>query len=162
AGIRDSALTNHGFQQAQRLGQHFNAASVKFTHIFSSHLQRAFKTGEAIRAAQADFSTPTGLEDIAADAEKPLVGEEGLKVIQLPLLVEQDFGYYEGKPFYARSKGSGTSGKDAHHEEHKNDPGFVDVESKESMAKRSDIFLDEHLLPLLQTQIQESEHVVAI
>ncbi|TKA76396.1 hypothetical protein B0A49_05379 [Cryomyces minteri] len=162
AGIRDSALTSHGFQQAQRLGQHFNTTSVTFTHIFSSHLQRAFKTGEAIRAVQTDIGTLVDLEDTAADAENPLAGEEGVRIIQLPLLAEQDFGYYEGKPFYARVKGSNTSGKDAHHEEHKNDPGFVDVESKESMAKRSDIFLDEHLLPLIQKPTQDPEHVVAI
>ena len=76
-------------------------------------------------------------------------GMSKLRVKQLKMLREQDFGFYEGKPFYARPSGSNKSGKDNHRAEHSNDPGFQDVESKESMAKRADMFVHEHLLPLI-------------
>lgn len=76
-------------------------------------------------------------------------GELELRVKQLEVLREQDFGYYEGKPFYARPSGSNKSGKDSHRAEHSNDPGFKDVESKESMAKRADEFVHHYLVPLI-------------
>ena len=68
---------------------------------------------------------------------------------QLGVLREQDFGFYEGKPFYARPSGSNKSGKDSHRAEHSNDTNFQDVESKESMAKRADEFVHHYLLPLI-------------
>ena len=122
-------MTNHGVLQANRLGAHLSATDVKITRIFSSDLQRAFKTAEAIRSAQS-----------------------GPSVVQLPLLREQDFGYYEGKRFYERPKDSGKSGKEAHLEAHKNDPGFQDVESKESMRLRADTFVDQYLEESLKTE----------
>jgi len=82
-------------------------------------------------------------------------------VKRVPLLVEQDFGFYEGKKFFERPREGSKSGKEAHHARHKDDPGFVDVESKESMAQRADAFLDEHLTPLLRSDIGETQ-VVAI
>lgn len=145
AGSRDSALTNHGIQQARRLGEFLAKNKPGMTHLFASPLQRAYKTADALRAAQA-----------AGEGE-----HAALKIVSVPQLVEQDFGFYEGKPFYARSKDSGKTGRDAHHEDHKNDPGFVDVESKESLATRCGIFLDQHLLPLLDEPGKE-ESVVAI
>lgn len=81
-----------------------------------------------------------------------------------PLMVlrEQDFGYYEGKPFYARSRDSNRSGKEEHRSRHQDDPDFVNVESKESMALRMDQFLQDHLIPLLNAERKEEEQVVAI
>ena len=76
-------------------------------------------------------------------------------------LREQDFGYYEGKPFYARVKDSTRTGKDNHRAEHINDPHFKDVESKESMTLRMDGFIDEHLIPLLK-KVSKVEPTVAI
>lgn len=147
AGVRDSALTNHGVDQAQRLGSYLARESVKLTHIFSSPLQRTLKTAEAVRAAQ-----PRG-ED----------GTTTLDINQVPELIEQDFGFYEGKPFYTRSASSPRkSGKDMHRERHRDEPGFVDVESKESMAKRADTFLDQHLLPLLDVDQQEDLTVALV
>lgn len=65
--------------------------------------------------------------------------------------MEQDFGFYEGKPIFARPLKRGSiSGKEAHRALHKDDPGFVDVESKETMALRAESFLDEHLLPIME------------
>ena len=82
-------------------------------------------------------------------------------VKRLPILREQDFGYYEGKPFYARLKDSRKTGKDRHREQHMNDPNFKDVESKESMTVRMDEFLDDHLVPLLK-KLSKKEPTVAI
>jgi broad specificity phosphatase PhoE len=110
-------------------------------------LTRTSKTAEAIRKAQA-VANP--------DASPPP------KIVKVPELIEQDFGYYEGKSFQSRSVGSKKTGRETHREKHKDDPGFVDVESKESTAKRADCFLDEHLLPLFDTDATRDEHVVAV
>jgi hypothetical protein len=66
----------------------------------------------------------------------------------LQLLREQDFGFYEGKQFFERPKEGNKSGKEAHLEAHRNEEGFVDVESKESMRIRVNTFIDSHLLGL--------------
>jgi len=129
AGTTDSALTTHGVLQANRLGIHLSTSKV--SHIFSSDLQRAVKTAEAIRAAQD--------RDIAPR-----------EVSKLELLREQDFGFYEGKKFFERPNDSNKSGKEAHLEAHRNDPGFKDVESRESMRTRMNTFIDGHLVHLFQ------------
>ena len=148
AGVRDSVLTNHGVDQADKLGDHLCKTSTVLTHIYASPLTRTSKTAEAIRKAQTVANS---------DASPPTP-----QIVKVPQLIEQYFGYYEGKSFQARSADSKKTGKEAHREKHKNDPGFVDVESKESMAKRADCFLDEHLLPLFDTDAASSEHVVAV
>jgi len=137
AGSRDSALTNHGYQQATRLGEHFRSQGLTFTHLFSSHLQRAVKTAGKIREAQL---TPAS-DDNTAKAVPD--------VVQLRALMEQDFGSKEGKKFHDRL-------------DNKDTPGFVEVESKEIMAHRADSFLDEHLLPLLGEASKDADTVVAI
>ena len=81
---------------------------------------------------------------------------------RLPLLVEQDFGYYEGKSFASRPQAGKKSGKQDPHEQHRREPGFKEPESKESMAVRMDKFLDEHLFPLLLKDKVEKEFHVAI
>lgn len=136
AGIRDSELTNHGYQQATRLGLHFKTIGLSFTHLFSSHLQRAAKTAGKIREAQL---ARAGQDNAATPVPE---------VVQLPLLVEQDFGSMEGKKFYG--------------EESKGSAGFVDVESKDAMAQRADTFLDMHLMPLLGETLSATEHCIAI
>ncbi|KAH7407157.1 histidine phosphatase superfamily [Cadophora sp. MPI-SDFR-AT-0126] len=139
AGVTDSALTNHGVLQANRLATHLATTGVKISYIFSSDLQRAFKTAEAIRVAQ--FPAPT-------------------ETTKLEVLREQDFGFYEGKSFIERPKEGNKSGKAAHQEEHRSDPGFKDVESKDSMKARSDAFIDTHLTPLLN--VVPEGHTVAV
>ncbi|KAF2639120.1 phosphoglycerate mutase-like protein [Massarina eburnea CBS 473.64] len=150
AGSRDSALTNHGHQQATRLGQHFKALGLSFTHIFSSHLQRAAKTAGLIRDAQATPASANGPAQSVPD------------IVQLPVIMEQGFGYYEGKKFNERPAESKLSGKELRRQSHKDEPGFVDVESRESMCQRADAFLDEHLMPLLSHSEEDSERVIAI
>ncbi|RDW75756.1 hypothetical protein BP5796_06577 [Coleophoma crateriformis] len=143
AGITDSALTNHGVLQANRLGSHLAASGVVASHIFSSDLQRAVKTADAIRAAQSQ-------------------SEFSLKeVTKLTLLREQDFGFYEGKTFLERSGDSNKTGKDAHIEKHRNDPGFKDVESKDSMKNRMNDFINIHLLHLFQS-VEDGETVAVV
>jgi broad specificity phosphatase PhoE len=130
--------------QAERLGKYFANKGLKIDQVFSSDLQRAFKTANAI-----------------CSWSKASQGGK-LEVTPLMVLREQDFGFYEGKPFYARSKDSNKSGKDKHCCEHRDDPDFVDVESKESMALRMNQFLQDHLIPLLHAERKEKEQVVAI
>lgn len=141
-------MTNHGVDQAEKLGNHLCKTGVVLTHFYASPLTRTSKTAEAIRKAQAAASP---------DASPPTP-----QIVKVPDLIEQDFGYYEGKSFQARAADSKKTGKEAHREKHKDDPGFVDVESKESMAKRADGFLDEHLLPLFDTDAMSNEHAVVV
>jgi broad specificity phosphatase PhoE len=109
---------------------------VAFTHIFSSQLQRAYKTAGLIREAQLSNRT-----DIISVPD----------VVKLPALMERDFGSYEGIKWnnYALRQTM------------KKDPAFVPSESKDSMARRMDSFLDEHILPLLTSQAPQN-HVVAV
>ncbi|KAF3008940.1 hypothetical protein E8E13_011361 [Curvularia kusanoi] len=138
AGSRDSALTNHGYQQATRLGLHFKALGLTFTHLFSSHLQRAAKTAGLIREAQLPSKDENG-----AAADVP-------EVTQLRILMEQDFGDLEGKKWSDMQA------------EMRNKPGFVAVETKEAMGRRADAFLDDHLLPLLNDMRNDLENTIAI
>ena len=150
AGSKDSALTNHGYQQATRLGQHLSTLGWSFTHIFSSHLQRAVKTAGLIREAQL---APTA--DHAYPRRVP-------NVVQLPVLMEQHFGFYEGKKFHERPADGGVTGKDHHRQVHKDDGGFEDVESKESLAQRADSFLDNHLMPIIHESTADTQQVIAV
>jgi broad specificity phosphatase PhoE len=137
AGVRDSALTNHGVEQARRLGHHFRRSNVRLSHVFASPLSRALKTAEAVVAAQKDLEGDTATADAS-----PEIG-----IVQVPDLIEQNFGFYEGKAFQARADARKII-KGVQYDQHRNDAGFVDVESKESMCKRADAFIDEHLVPL--------------
>lgn len=101
AGSRDSALTNHGVLQCRRLAEHLSSqlsplsssssssaaapASIAApsVHLFSSNLQRAVKTAEAIR------------DELK---EKP-------DLQQLAELREKDFGSGEGQSFASGAKG---------------------------------------------------------
>ena len=78
------------------------------------------------------------------------------------VLREQDFGFYEGKPFYARSRNSNKSGKDNHRSQHRDDPDFQDVEAKESMDSRMNDFLGDYLLPLLMTEKKQADIVAVV
>jgi hypothetical protein len=68
------------------------------------------------------------------------------------MLMEQDFGFYEGKRWNDGPKSQAL----------KDTPGFVDVESAESMAQRADRFLDNHLVPLFHEPDDIDEPVVAV
>ncbi|KAG8531199.1 uncharacterized protein KY384_004557 [Bacidia gigantensis] len=148
AGVRDSALTVHGNLQAERLGKYLVDRGLKFAYIFSSDLQRAFKTAGAIHKAE--------------EAKQPDQEHGRNAVTQLEILREQDFGYYEGKPFYARPRDNKRSGKEEHRTQHQQYPDFKDVETKESMSARMNTFVQDYLIPVLQTEEEEEEYTVAV
>lgn len=83
-------------------------------------------------------------------------------VVQLELLQEQDFGSMEGKKFYERPPDSNVASKEQHRLDSKGMPSFVGVESKESMGRRADMFLDQHLLPLLDNLTEGNEKCICI
>ncbi|EUC35928.1 hypothetical protein COCCADRAFT_34652 [Bipolaris zeicola 26-R-13] len=150
AGSRDSALTNHGYQQAIRLGLYLQSSGLTFTHLFSSHLQRAVKTAGKIREAQL---APVGDNGTVRAAPK---------VVQLPVLAEKDFGSMEGKKSNSRPFETSASGKDHRRQENTPTAGFADAESKESMARRADAFIEEYLLPLFDDSSSNFTPVIAI
>jgi broad specificity phosphatase PhoE len=147
AGVTDSALTNHGVLQTQRLGQYLANSAYRFTKIFSSDLQRARITANAIAVAQ------SALQSNSAEPSEAV----SVPTIQLPILREQDFGFYEAKPWSLRLPDIVTA------DDPRNDPDFKDKETIESVALRTNLFLDEHLLPLLVTERElHQEQVVAV
>lgn len=136
AGRRDSALTNYGAEQARRLGNYLAENRPPLTRIFSSSLQRAHTTASLVAANQST---------------------KDLTISTVPYLIERDFGYYEGKTNRVR--------KGPDREKHKKESGFVDVESKDNLAIRADLFLDHHLWPMLNDEVDfggAAEHVVAV
>ncbi len=145
AGTRDSKLTNHGVEQTNRLGSHFARNGVRFTHIYASPLSRALRTAQAIQQAQDKLIAAGGGGNAAKVAE----------IVQVAELMERDFGFYEGKPFSARAR-------DEEHDQRSSDPGFVDVETKEALANRIDVFLDEHLIPLFEESKADSFAVAVV
>ena len=149
AGVRDSALTIHGNLQAERLAKYLAENGLRLRRIYSSDLQRALKTATAIRLAQPLPDCNAALEAIS-------------QVTALTVLREQDFGFYEGKPFYARSKDSSQSGKENHRSQHQNDPDFKDAESKESMATRMSSFLHNHLVPTILSESTDSNSDIVV
>lgn len=85
-----------------------------------------------------------------------------LRVSRLVVLREQDFGSCEGKSFSARQRATGVEGKEDYISQHRQDPEFKDVESKESMDARMDSFVMEHLVPLLPIEGSKAEVIFAI
>lgn len=147
AGVTDSALTVHGSLQAERLAKYLGESGVRFTHIFSSDLQRAYKTAITIYLEQSS----------RGDKEHP-----ALEVIALAVLREQDFGSYEGKPFSTRPHYSKECGKGVRRAQRPEGADFKAIESKESLTARTGKFLEEHLVPILQKEAQNHESAVAI
>ena len=94
-------------------------------------------------------------------AQNAANGQEVPVVVRNADLREQDFGYYEGRPFFERKKEPSTSAKQDHLQEHKSDPGFVSIETKDSLFRRADKFLNEHLLPILAESAGQS-HFIAV
>lgn len=104
-------------------------------------------TADAVSTAQSEHATEPSPLTVTHDAN----------------LQEQDFGFYEGKPFYARQRDSpNKTGRESHYEAHRNDPDFVDVESKDSLARRADAFIDVHLLPLFEDAKHSDDHCIVV
>jgi broad specificity phosphatase PhoE len=143
-------LTSHGWTQATRLGRHFCATGVVFTHIFSSTLQRAYKTAELVRAAQdGDVSTSS------KDAQ--------LTVSRLDLLKEQDFGSYEGVSFRESiPTRNGPVPQDHAGSSKQGLKPIVLPETAASMEARMDEFLNQYIMPLLAARGENGSSIVAI
>ncbi|RYP85942.1 hypothetical protein DL769_000879 [Monosporascus sp. CRB-8-3] len=140
AGSRDSPLTNHGVLQARRLGAHLTKRQDvigPIKKIFTSNLQRAYRTAEAVADAQS--STDRGVTE----------AQTHLEVVRLPELREKDFGSSEGKKFGA---GIAASRVDAR----------SDSETRDSMIIRVDRFLDVHLAPVVDEYVAEDVAVVVV
>lgn len=137
--------------QAKRLGAHLGCGGL-VRRIFTSNLQRAYKTAEAIADAQQQRAGPTPADSSRLGAD----GEEGgrrLRVEQLTELREKDFGSDEGKRFGARAAG-------------KRDSGALpsDAETREAMRARVDRFLAVHFEPYLTnlSSLPDDKDVIVI
>ncbi|KAG8411877.1 hypothetical protein J3458_015172 [Metarhizium acridum] len=84
-GSRDAGLTNHGALQAQRLASSLAASKLQVRHIFSSNLDRAVKTANAV----CDSQNKTH--------------QSALAVVQVAELREKHFGNWEGVKFASGS-----------------------------------------------------------
>ena len=151
AGVQDSALTVHGSLQAQRLAVSLTKTGLCFSNVFSSDLQRACKTANAICLAQTERYRDER--------------ETAVKVTALPILREQDFGSFEGKPFSARNDDAsksarGEKGTQIQHQDQ--DQDYRDVESKESMKERAKAFMVEHVAPIIKQDIGEDTSAIAV
>lgn len=143
AGSRDAPLTNHGVLQAKRLGAHLarrRDAIGRIEKIFTSNLQRAYRTAEAIAEAQS----------VANSSNSSSTSEASLGVVQLPELREKDFGSSEGMKFGA-ARPSGSNGDTQ-----------SDSETRDSMKSRIDRFLDAHLAPAVDAYASEDVAVVIV
>ena len=139
AGVTDSALTNHGVLQTQRLGKYL-VDRQRFTQIFSSDLQRAYMTAKAIEDAQNSKRSEGG----------------NTSVVQLVDLREQDFGSLECLPWSSKQSDMTT-----HKLPKPGDTGFKPKETSEAMANRADSFLDDYILSQLAVD-EEEEAVIAV
>ncbi|KAK7755706.1 hypothetical protein SLS62_002317 [Diatrype stigma] len=145
AGSRDAPLTNHGVLQAKRLGNHLakrRDAIGRIEKIFTSNLQRAYRTAEAIAEAQSSLASSSSSSSSTSEAS--------LRVVQLPELREKDFGSSEGVKFGA-ARPSGSNG-DAQ----------SDSETRDSMKSRIDRFLDAHLAPAVDAYASQNVAVVIV
>ena len=136
--------------QAERLGKYLVDSHHHLTHIFTSDLQRAFKTASALRQAQI--------------AHRPEAGES-IHVRSTTILREQDFGSFEGKPYSSiprESRGSSATEKDHGKPLAKDASDFKGIESKESVTRRMNSFLDDYLIPLIKGYKPGDKLTVAI
>lgn len=141
AGSRDSALTNHGVLQTRRLGSHLVSRRDVIgpvVHIFTSNLQRAFRTAEAIADAQRTSNVSLKKTDV------------DLQVAQLPELREKDFGSAEGVKYGVRSSGRADGSIPS------------DSESREAMMVRVNRFIDKELAPVLKRYASEKATVAVV
>ncbi|KAK4049287.1 hypothetical protein OIV83_004224 [Microbotryomycetes sp. JL201] len=120
-GQRDAPLSNHGYNQSIRLGQHF--ADTPITAIYTSDLARAQTTARNVAAHNKSQPPPP--------------------VIVSPLLREQFFGLAEGSPWNSGAYSS-------HHlpwEDHRQFKLAEHAESLNQVGKRADLVLRHFVLP---------------
>lgn len=139
AGVTDSALTNHGMAQIDRLAEHIVSGKVcepsQIKRVFSSDLQRARKTAEGICTAL---------------SAKP--DQKGLRPILTGALRERDFGNMEGERSMDSYELSNPSIGGEHFQ------AWKDCETESSMRSRVESFFNEHLRSMLDLEFHESDH----
>lgn len=141
AGSRDSPLTSHGVLQTRRLGAHLASRRNilgPVTHIFTSNLQRAYRTAEAIADAQSGSSSTSG-KTVAT-----------LEVVQLPDLREKDFGSAEGVKYAAKAVGRAGGSIPS------------DSETRDAMSVRVNRFITNKLKPVLEAHQSEKATVAIV
>ncbi|KAG6017912.1 hypothetical protein E4U54_001240 [Claviceps lovelessii] len=126
-GSRDAALTAHGVLQARRLASALQGAGLDIRHVFSSPLQRAARTADAICDAYNDAN--------------PGANEHRLTATQVPELREKHFGSWEGVKYAPSAFGVSR-------------PPQTNAETPEAMETRANSFLDQHLWPLVSHTIE--------
>ncbi len=141
-------MTNHGVVQANLLGRHLAGQGVRFTHVFSSDLRRARDTAEAICRAQ--LSPENNGES------------DSLAPLPLPELREQDFGPFEGKSFSTRPRTVSHNTRSWANDSLEVLRDGDGVETKESMRRRADTFIDNNMLPLLSNTATLDGGTVAV
>lgn len=111
---------------------------MRFTHVFSSDLDRASDTAQGICQQQ--------------------LGAPLLTPFQTSLLKEQAFGSLEGTKWQSGAAASSTGSPDALRG---GEPSYVEEESMASMRSRANSFLNDYLLPLTGS-LSANEEVVAV
>lgn len=134
--MTDSALTEHGALQIGRLAGHFRTQGLQFSKIFSSDLQRARMTAEALRP-------------VSKHGEDATSNEPAKTFVMLEALREKNFGSLEGQSWIQHTKAA-------------RDLGYGDQESQGSMETRAKAFLNENILPLLADDSTEEETVAVV
>ncbi|KAI1388631.1 phosphoglycerate mutase-like protein [Hypoxylon trugodes] len=145
AGSRDSPLTNHGVLQIKKLGAYIEKRRDEIgsiEYIFTSTLQRAYQTAEAIADALSDTKDPLG-----SDPSEPRKPPE---VTRLPELREKDYGSSEGKKYGVKAARTAENSVQS------------DSETHESMGARVDKFLASHLVPIVDTHTSDNITVVIV
>ncbi|RKF66035.1 putative phosphatase [Golovinomyces cichoracearum] len=139
AGISDSPLTNHGMVQARKLGRFLYLTETRIERIFSSDLQRAYLTAQAICESQKIPPAP---------------------VVRLALLREKSFGRLErtkiSKVGTILQSNLSDLGPSRGPTEMSHDP-----ESTLSMRFRAESFINNHLVPSLQ-MVQEDATIAVV
>ncbi|KAI1444318.1 phosphoglycerate mutase-like protein [Annulohypoxylon stygium] len=145
AGSRDSPLTNHGVLQIKRLGAHLakrQEAIGPIKYIFTSNLQRAFQTAEAVAEAL--------LETQASSSNDTSKSTTTVDVSRLSELREKDYGSSEGKKYGVKTDRGA------------NDQVQSDSESHESMRVRVNRFVDSHLIPIADTDTSKDITILIV
>ncbi|KAI1091465.1 phosphoglycerate mutase-like protein [Rostrohypoxylon terebratum] len=145
AGSRDSPLTNHGVLQIKRLGAHLakrQEAIGPIKYIFTSNLQRAFQTAEAVAEAL--------LETKASSSNDTSKSTTAVEVSRLSELREKDYGSSEGKKYGVKTDRGA------------NDQIQSDSESHESMRARVNRFVDSYLIPIADTDAPKDTTVLIV
>ncbi|THV00826.1 phosphoglycerate mutase-like protein [Dendrothele bispora CBS 962.96] len=147
AGWKDAPLSNHGMKQARSLGRWFATNNTHFTTIYSSTLQRAVMTADAILEHQ-------------VDPKPPLIKSISLR--------EQHFGQAEGH-LYRQTRDPNLT-----LEEHysrgifphlrSRSESFPGGESKDDLAKRAEDVIRDIILPSIVEAMKEgrTDYHVAI